>query len=456
MRVKLTAGAEGELVLPPKEAEALGLPGGGEVDILHARGAFAMLAPVRERTGEPPRAFFAGSFAALGVAEVVQQLFASLQTGVLLLAFGPGADRGAPDQPERLRRKSLYFRDGQLVFASSSDPADRLGPVLQRAGFVSEQDLARCSRLVRSGRPLGQVLVEENVLSSAQLYEGVARQVKEILLGAFVEVTGTFAFLAGPLDEESSTSVKQPQRTRELLLEGMKRIEEADRLAEGLGGRAAVLSKVRAAPPAPLAPAEAALYAAVDGSRTLEAAADEAGVNILDALRAARLLVDEGALAATPPEAPAPTPIPAAPPEVEIAIEVGAPRPADRPERSSTRGFSPFELYRRIFRRVHAVLVAGCPDARARLDSYFERLPARNRAIFEGVRFGEDGEVDVARVLDNVNAAGQHKGAAAKARSLEALEDLLAFALFEVKNCLPRAEAETLLREVGRMQVGKA
>jgi len=94
--------------------------------------------------------------------------------------------------------------------------------------------------------------------------------------------------------------------------------------------------------------------------------------------------------------------------------------------------------------------------AQGRLNSYFDRLPEKQRPIFEGVRLDGEGNLDVARVLANVQASGTHKGAAAKARSLEALEDLLAFALFEVKNVLPRAQADQLLREVGRMQVGKA
>jgi hypothetical protein len=76
--------------------------------------------------------------------------------------------------------------------------------------------------------------------------------------------------------------------------------------------------------------------------------------------------------------------------------------------------------------------------------------------VFEGVRFASDGDLDVAQVLVNVNASGAYKGAAARARSLEALEELLRFALFEAKTRLLRADAEALLREVGRMQVGKA
>ncbi|MGC3997116.1 MAG: DUF4388 domain-containing protein [Anaeromyxobacter sp.] len=426
MRIRVGIGADGEVVLPADQAEALGLIGGGEGELVSAHGAFALLAPAR---GDAPSAWFAGSLAALSVAEVVQFVFTSLRTGVLLLAFGEGAAPGRT-APHRLRRKSIHFRDGQVVFASSTNPADRLGAVLARAGRVSAADLERCAHLVRSNHPLGQVLVDEGILTSAQLFDGIALQVKEILLSAFTEPGGTFAFLEGPADEQNA--VRLQQRTRDLLLEGIRRVEEVDGLAQGLGGRAVVLA--RGGDGAGRPADQVALLAALDGARTLEDAALEAELPLRDALTAARGLVDAG-LAAPVQAAAAEAPGPASPP---VAAAAG-----------------PFDAYRRILRRVHAALSAGHPDAGARLNSYFDRLPARVRPIFEGVTIGEGGELDAARVLANVNATGQFRGAAARARALEALEDLLAFALFEVKNCLPRAEADALLREVGRMQMGK-
>jgi hypothetical protein len=439
MRAKLSVGAEGEIVLPPREADALGLPGGGEAELVTARGAFALVAPVRD---DAPRAWFAGSLAALTVPEVVQFVFTSLKTGVLLLGFGGAGAAVAAGAPERLRRKSIHFRDGQVVFASSSDPADRLGQVLARAGMISDEDLSRCARLVRSGRPLGQVLVDEGILSSGQVYEGITLQVKEILLDAFIETAGTFAFLEGPSDEQNA--VKLPQRTRELLLEGMKRVEVAERLAHEAGGRDAVL--VRSADPGrALEPAEAKLLDAVDGARTVAGAALEAGLGTIEALRAAAALVGEGVLSAVPPSSAAG--------DAEVVIEVEPPVAAAP---AGARPSGPFETYRRIFERVFSALSAAQPDARDRLNSYFERLPAKHRALFEGVRVGDDGELDVARILVNVTSTGAYQGAAARARSLEALEDLLAFALFEAKNCLPKPDADALLRDVGRMQVGKA
>jgi hypothetical protein len=367
MRLELQVGPEGEARLPPGEAEALGLPGGGPVDLVSARGAFALLLPARS---DAPRSWFAGSLAALSVPEVIQSIYGTLKTGVLLLSFGP--DPGARDAaPGELRRRSIHFRDGQIVFASSSDPADRLGPVLAARGAVGPEDLKRCSRLVRSGRPLGQVLVDEGVITPAALYDGVVAQVREIVLGAFAETEGEFAFLEGPPDEVNA--VKLPERTRDLLLEGMRRLDRAER--------------------------EAAI--------------------------------------------PTPTAAPTAPP------------PPPPTSTSTSPGGGAFDTYRRILARVHAALAAAEADALARLNGWLDALPPGRRELFDGVRLDADGNLDAARVLRNVAASGG-ESASARARALEALEGFLAFALFEAKNRLPRPAAEALLREVGRMQMGKA
>jgi hypothetical protein len=440
VRARLAIGAEGVIVVPPREAEALAMAPGAEVEIVSARGAFGLL-----RRAGPPQAYFAGSLTAFSVAEAIHVVLTSLKSGVLLLAFGSEPERSArPDRPDKLRRKSLYFREGQVVFASSSDPAERLGPVLLRNGIVGRDELDRSSRLVKAGRPLGQVLVDQGILDSGQLYEGLTLQVKEILLGALVEDEGEFAFLEGPNDE--ANAVKLSERTRDLLLEGMRRIEEVDRLAAELGGRRAVLQRA-AEPDRELTDEEGAFLDAVDGIRTLGEAASASGLGLVHAVHAATALVVAGALATPAGE-------PAAPDDEEVfAVSVSLEQ-VD-PDRTPAPG-RPFETYRRIFRRVFEAVHAVQPEARRRLNSYFDRLPPKQQSAFEGVWMDEQGDMDVAQILVNVNAAGTHKGAAARARALEALEDFLAFALFEAKNCLPRADADALLREVGRIQMGKA
>jgi len=383
VRAKLTVGPEGQIAVPQRQAESLGLSGGGDVDFVTARGVCALLVPAR---ADRPDAWFAGALAALTFPEVVQFVFSSLKSGVLLLSFSDG-DAPPSDQPADLRRKSLHFRDGQVVFASSSDAKDRLGPVLAAAGFVPEAELERCSRLVKSGRPLGQVLVDEGVITAGELYEAITLQVKEIFLSCFLESAGEFAFIEGSHDEQNQ--VKLPERTRDLILQGMKRLEEAElRRAEAEAG---------AVPPDP-------------------------GIVI----------------------------------EVEASTATPQPDPGVKPRERIPRAAGPFETYRRIFKHVHGALAAIEPDAAARLNTWFDRLPEKRRAIFANVRLADDGEIDVEAILMNVTASGAYQGAAARARSLEALEELLAFVLFETKNRLPKPEADRLLRAVGKMQVGKA
>ena len=101
MRAKLSIGADGEVVLPRQEAEGLGAAPGDPVDVVSARSAFALLTPARAET---PRAWFAGSLAALTVPEVIQFVFTSLKTGVLLLSFGGEDERARHGCGTRMSR----------------------------------------------------------------------------------------------------------------------------------------------------------------------------------------------------------------------------------------------------------------------------------------------------------------------------------------------------------------
>ena len=55
-------------------------------------------------------------------------------------------------------------------------------------------------------------------------------------------------------------------------------------------------------------------------------------------------------------------------------------------------------------------LKAGRPGAEQRLDSYFDRLPEKQRYLFAGVSFGRFGDIDTHQVLTNVLEAGQLRG----------------------------------------------
>ena len=132
-----------------------------------------------------------------------------------------------------------------------------------------------------------------------------------------------------------------------------------------------------------------------------------------------------------------PTPPPAAPPREA---------PAAEPPRHG-----PFEIYRRALAHIHATIRAQTGVAQEGLNSFFLGLPEAYARAFAGVSFAADGAFPVERVLAQAEKA--QPGPMGRARALEALEALLAFALFEARNALPSDAAERLLREVGQLQM---
>ena len=426
MRTRLAIGPDERVALPRHAADQLGLVDGDPVELRAVPGAFAVLQGVGREAAAP---YLAGSLRSLSAPEVFHFLSGSLKSGTLLLSFGGGHDAPLPDAPEGLRRKTIGFKEGQVVFASSSERADRLGPVLWRNELVPLDELTRCGRLVQAGRPLGQVLVEEEILDPGQLYAAMGLHVREIVLGAFLDDEGEFVFVEGRADDRNS--VRLSERTRELLLEGMRRREEVERLAAGLPDRDAVARRRPGAEGEP-GPLGRRLLEALDGERTVRRALDESwlgtyrGMQVLDELVRGGF-VEAVARAPAPPE---PVHLPAFP------------------------AGGPFQAYARIIRHVYEELSRVQADAGRRLESFFDRLPPERRALFEGVRIDADGNIDVAQLVLNVGQGAPRPSPAARARALDALESFLTFALFEVGNCLSPPEAARVLGEVGRMQAG--
>jgi len=426
VRTRLAIGPDERVALPRRVADVLGLLDGDPVELKAVPGAFAVLQGAGK---DAPAPYLAGSLASLSAPEVFHFLATSLKTGTLLLSFGGGRDGPLPDAPEGLRRKTVSFKEGQVTFASSSERADRLSPVLWRAGLVPAEELSRCGRLVQAGRPLGQVLVEEGLLDPGQLYAAMGLQIREIVLGAFLEDQGEFVFVEGRADDRNAVRLRE--RTHDLLIEGMRRRAEVDRLSASLPDRDAVARRRPGAEGQP-SPRGMRLLEAIDGERTVRRALDASWLGVHDGTLVLEELVRGGFIEAVAPRA-APSAAAPAPP-----IPAGG----------------PFEAYARIIRHVYEELSRVQGDAGRRLESFFQQLPPERRAVFEGVRIDADGHIDVDQLILNVGDGSPRPGPAARARALDALESFLTFALFEVGNCLPPAEAARVLGEVGRMQAG--
>jgi len=96
--------------------------------------------------------------------------------------------------------KAIFLNKGEIVFATSTLKADRLGEVLLRHGSISRSALRATTKVMQeSGKREGETFVEMGILAPKALFEGLKLQVEEIIISAFLWDRGRYRFMEGPL-----------------------------------------------------------------------------------------------------------------------------------------------------------------------------------------------------------------------------------------------------------------
>lgn len=152
--------------------------------------------------------------------DLIQELSRERWTGTLRLERGE-------------QRIGIVAEDGQLVFASTSNPDYRLGPRLLRRGVITLRQMEDAGRAVSPGKRFGSVLVEKGMLEPKELVRGVVDQTRDIILLAFQWNAGRYRLEPGaPAGEAITLDISTP----ELILEGISQIEAWSRVERGCGG----------------------------------------------------------------------------------------------------------------------------------------------------------------------------------------------------------------------------
>jgi hypothetical protein len=214
-----------------------------------------------------------GSLDERDILEIVQALSAERWTGLLRL--------------ERTgERITITVEDGSLVFASSSNPDHRLGPMLLRRGAITLRQMEVASRALSPGKRFGTVLVEMGFLEMKELVRGVVDQTRDIILQSFQWPWGTYELQEGASPAEAITlNISTP----ELILEGVSRIEAWSRVEKGAGGLGArhvpVAGSEGLFKQLTLDVDQGALLRSVKAARDVESLCEESMLNDFDACR---------------------------------------------------------------------------------------------------------------------------------------------------------------------------
>ncbi|MBI3805139.1 MAG: DUF4388 domain-containing protein [Nitrospirae bacterium] len=226
--------------------------------------------------------------------------------------------------------KSIYLQDGDIIFATSLYPDDRLGEILLKNRKINfKQYECSVDLLKKTGKRQGTILVEQGFIAPKELFQGVVFQVKEIILSLFTWIAGEYAFAEGPLPSEELITLQIS--TGDLILEGIKRIQDWHRLIHDLPPLTQVPHLSTDArslfQTVTLNPDEREILRLIDGQRTLKAVLSDASMPSIDCARLLYFFITVGILNLVPPA----DPLPEADPPIggmERSEEIAAPSPA--------------------------------------------------------------------------------------------------------------------------------
>lgn len=185
--------------------------------------------------------------------------------------------------------KVVFFDQGRPVFASSSEPRDRMGELLVREGKITASQYERCQAVVaESGRRMGEILVDFGYLKRRELLPAVRRHVEDIVYSLFQWDRGTYhiALDATP----SSERIRLSRHPAALVLEGIRRKLDRTSLERLIGSASTVIEvpdRERLGGIinlGDLAVEERSALAAFDAHADLSAVAAAAGVDVADVL----------------------------------------------------------------------------------------------------------------------------------------------------------------------------
>lgn len=165
--------------------------------------------------------------------------------------------------------RSIHWKEGEIVFASSNSPEHSLGQFLLRNGKINQQQYDESKRRVTPQLRHGKLLVQMGAISPKDLWWGVKNQVLEIIYSLFTWKDGEFA-LYDSVEDLAQERIMLQINTSSVIMEGIRRLDESARIREKIPGLDVVFVKVPGVVPdfgaLDMTDVEMAVYTNIDGT----------------------------------------------------------------------------------------------------------------------------------------------------------------------------------------------
>ncbi len=169
-----------------------------------------------------------GTLESNSLPNILHRLYHDRETGKLTLSFLE-------------TRKSLFVKEGRIVFATSNNPDDRLGEFLLRRKLITAQQYLESAKHIRPGKKQGAVLCELGYISSENLIDLIKKQVQAIIYSLFEWTQGSYSLSLHDLDTIDLITLNFS--TEDVIMRGIKRITSWSRIFGAVGGPDTVYAK---------------------------------------------------------------------------------------------------------------------------------------------------------------------------------------------------------------------
>ncbi|MFP2961680.1 DUF4388 domain-containing protein [Myxococcus sp. 1LA] len=382
-----------------------------------------------------PRVVLAGDAGGFPLSDLIAFLSQSRWSGVVRV-HSPGGER------------SVTLREGEIRGASSDDPADRLGEVLVRMGYVER---AHVEAALREHPPskVGRSLVEKGLLKSHDLFKCVTHQVSEIFHAIVLCREGNFFLIDQPVEDKSGHIIQLS--TQSLLMDSIRKIDEMAHFRKRIPHGRLYVTRKRPSD-GKLEEDEDRVLALLDGRRTILELGHAARLSEFDVTKVVFRLLEGGFAAVTDkplmvPGPGVPTPIPQ-PPE-RTAQNAAPARPPARP--AVTVDPRPVaRVFNFIFREIRDEVAKQGMDREfiAAANAALSGQGLSSSPVLEGLAFAPDGSLPENKLIESFERHRAQLGSEPLASFKQALSDMMFFLLFQAGELLESRADEDLARRV--------
>jgi len=373
---------------------------------------------------------FMGSITRFPLADIFSMITMTQKTGALVITSSNIS-------------KTIFFQNGDIVFASSTDEEEKIGKILYKLGFITMENLESAEKEISEGMRFGSILLKKNLISPKELWWAIKYQIEEIVYSVFNLKEGEFSFFENVLPDKDL--IRMPVSTQNLLMEGFRRMDEWQVMKERIPNNSVVLELTENTPQVQMSEVVKCVIQAIDGKSDINEVIRKTKLGEFNTYKILYQLLKLG-----------------------VIRIVGEKMEFEEREKKSTvdKWLNLINKYNEIYNTIFNVLKINNLEIKLlqSIDDFFGSVSERMKRLFLNIHIDGSGKIDGNTMIQNLKDAviadseklikiGGFTGIMSDQFLLEGLNELLNFELFMCKNLLSSEEAEKIIKQAKEMQM---